>query len=189
MACKPLLLASACLPHWSHCKPRLFIVYFLSCRMCPPFISSFCVFLITWVSVQMSSFHNGFADYSLDSSHSLKLPLPTLKTFVSLSFPHTIPPLPLDGRDLVYCSLLDPMALNSAGSELLFVRGVLSYCKHTDGGKLGLEAALFTEGKDVGWVGKMKRPLHTCMSTKILPYNTVFTLYTDPLTSPPFLLW
>lgn len=101
----------------------------------------------------MSSFHNGFADYLLDSSHSLKLPSPSpLKTGVSLSFPHTIPPLPLDGRDLVYCSLLDPlpMAWHTAGSELLFVRGMLSSCKHADGGRLGLEAALFPEGKEVG---------------------------------------
>lgn len=97
----------------------------------------------------MSSFHNGFADYSLDSSHSLILPPSTFKTFVSLSFPRTVLPLPLDGRDLVYCSLLDPMAWPIAGSELLFVRGMLSSCKCADGGRLGLEAAPFTEGRKV----------------------------------------
>lgn len=141
-------------------QTTVFIIHFLSCRICFPCRSS-CFLFVTQVSVHMSSFNSGLADHPADSGHSLKLPFyfSSIKTSVSLSFPHNVLSVAIrwqgPGPLFVAGSLAQGLA-HCGFSTTFHFRNDLSSC-NADGARLGLGAAPFPEGEErMVWVGKPK---------------------------------
>lgn len=141
-------------------QTTVFIIHFLSCRICFPCRSS-CFLFVTQVSVHMSSFNSGLADHPADSGHSLKLPFyfSSIKTFVSLSFPHNVLSVAIrwqgPGPLFVAGSLAQGLA-HCGFSTTFHFRNDLSSC-NADGARLGLGAAPFRDGEErMVWVGKPK---------------------------------
>lgn len=97
----------------------------------------------------MSSFHNSPADYSVDSSHSLRLPFILLHLFLYFSTYYSLCCWVRD-RSTLHCWVLTRGVAHCRFSTTVCYRNGLSSGKHADGARLGLGQLHFWKEEGMG---------------------------------------